>query len=383
MANSTFCLCVCLSGMTLAAAEAPLDTPAETATPTTKVDQVVPVVNTAALEEIPPIDTTGWPESPSKVPGLYIWDEPAFTHWPSVIYRNEDRNTAFMIHNKYSKRGSLVEGSIGWPPGEQRAFTLPAQEDALRVSGLTPLPKAPGMHTALLQIGEEPIELKLRVVDVNDAWPHTTLRNGFPVDENGVPVVLRIERPESQAGRNSGIRDAFGHRPEGRALFVGDPLEALGTDTWAGLDADRLDATDQRYPQHAVLVALAQMKAPWPRTLIYSPGNQVLFSRSWTHEEERILQAIEQRWQALKIMPKLILALPPIPVQSYLKQQAIERRQLLRRSAIFRGWSIVDLEEHAGPAEEANKFADAAFTNNPIGEARIRIRDAYLEILKR
>ncbi|NRA40568.1 MAG: hypothetical protein HRU15_20655, partial [Planctomycetes bacterium] len=53
------------------------------------------------------------------------------------------------------------------------------------------------------------------------------------------------------------------------------------------------------------------------------------------------------------------------------------------RSAIFRGWSIIDLEKHAGPASEANKVAEAAYTNYPIGKARDRIAAAITEALKR
>lgn len=341
------------------------------------------LVNTAALEEIPPIDTSGWPESPSKAPGTYIWDDPRLTHWPGIIYRSEERNVAFMIHNRFSKKGQLVDGSIGWPPGEQRKFTLPAQEDALRVSGLTPLPKTPGQHSALLQIGEEQFDLKLRIVDVKDAWPMASLKNGFPVDADGHPVVLRIERPESQAGKNSGLLDTFGKRPSGKAVLLGDPLAALGSDSWEGVDARRVEATDQRYPHYAVLVAMAQLEEPYPKTLIYSPGNQALFARSWTAEEERVLQAIEQRWQILGVMPELVLALPPVPVQGYLQKQAKERRELLRRSAVFRGWSILDVEEVAGPATEANKVSEGAYTNYPIGDARIRLRDAFNKILER
>ena len=340
-------------------------------------------VNTAALEEIPPIDTTGWPESPSKAPGKYIWDEPGFTHWPAIIYRAESRNVAFMIHNRFSKKGKLAEGSIGWPPNEQRSFTLPAREDALRVSGLTPLPVTPGRHQAMLKIGEESFDLPLRIIDIKEPWPMTALKNGFPVDAEGHPVVLRIERPESQAGKNSGLLDTFGKRPEGKAALIGDPLAALGSDSWAGVNATRIEAMDQRYPHNAVLVALAQLQPPYPRTLIYSPGNQALFARSWTAEEERILQAIEQRWQVLGVMPKLVLALPPIPVQSYLQKQAKERRDLLRRSAVFRGWSIVDVEEVVGPASEANKVAEGAYTNYPIKEARTRLSDALSKILER
>lgn len=340
-------------------------------------------VNTAALEEIPPIDTSDWPESPSKVPGTYIWDEPAFSHWPAIVYRGESRNVAFMVHNRFSTRAKPADGSIGWPPAEQRQFTLPPKEEALRVSGLTPLPEQPGTHTALLELGPESFELPLRIIDVSDDWPHASLANGFPQDEAGTPVVLRIERPESRAGRNAGLMDGMGVRPEGQAVLLGDPLTALGSDTWEGVDARRLEAVDQRYPHHAVLVALAAMQEPWPRSVIYSPGNQALFARSWTAEEERILQVIEQRWRSLGIKPELILALPPVPVQEHLHEQAKRRRSLLRRSAIFRGWSILDLEEIAGPATEANKVAEAAFTNYPIGEARTRIRDAYNEILKR
>ncbi len=375
----TLALCfLILSGMLHAAETDPA--PTTTAETEPKNEKLV---NTAALEKIPPIDTTGWPESPSKVPGKYIWDEPAFTHWPGIVYRDEDRNVAFMIHNRFSRQGKLAEGAIGWPPGEMRAFTLPATEDALRVSGLTPLPKKMGKHTAQLKVDEESFDLPICIIDVNEEWVHADLKNGFPVDKEGIPVVLRIERPESQAGRDAGIIDAIGIRPEGKAVLLGDPMEALGSDTWKGIDAQRVEATNQRFPHHAVMVALAKMQAPWPRTIVYSPGNQALFARSWTQEEERILQVIEQRWKALGVKPKLVLALPPVPVQSYLKEQAKERRDLLRRSAIFRGWSILDLEKIAGPAEEANKVAEAAFTNYPIGEARKRIRDAYIEILKR
>lgn len=361
--------------------------------PTEKTQEKPALVNTAALEEIPAIDTTGWPESPSKVPGKYIWDDPRFTHWPGIVYRGEGRNLAFMIHNRYSTKRKSVSGSIGWPEiqkingtdkvGEQRSFVLPAQEDAIRVSGLAPLPVSLGEHTALLELGEEKHELAIRIVDIAGDWPHDHLENGFPVDVNNVPVIVHITRPENDAGRQSGLLESLGKRPDGPAVLLGDPLSALGSDIWHGVDATRIEAVDGRYSRYAALCALAKMQAPWPRTFVYSPGNQSLFARSWSQEEERILQVIEQRWRALGVRPELILLLPPVPVQEYLHKQAIERRALLRRSAIFRNWSIIDLEKIAGPANEANKLAEAAFTNYPIGAARDRIAQAITKALKR
>jgi len=323
----------------------------------------------AAVEGVAPAPIRV-PPSPSTAPGVRIWPEPRFTHWPAVIYADEERNLSFELPVKRAG----VTGSVGWEGASPLPITLP--DDTERVSGLMPVPGGYGVHTALITIAEAVTKLPLRLADARRPWPLAALRDGFPVDDAGVPTILVDRRRDPASERQWKLLSSELPRGVGQALIVGDPLADLGGDCWDGLPAERRIALDDRHPQHAVLVALATLPDPLPRTLLWSPGNGALFGGAWSAEEERLLGIVRSRCAALGAMPRLVLLLPPIPLDPELQELARTRRDQLARSAAFQGWSVVDLEEIAGPAERANRVADGLFTRHPIGEARTRINQA-------
>jgi hypothetical protein len=321
--------------------------------------------------------TPDLPPSPSSVPGIRIWPDPAFTHWPAIAYADETRNVAFSLPVKVGG----VNGTIAWSGKVVLPFTLPTDTDS--ISGLVPMPTELGRHDAVVAIDGKQTPLAFLVADAHEAWPLAALKNGFPVDANGTPVVLMDRRRNLKDERTWSLVEGNPTRPSGRALVVGDPLEALGGDAWTGLDADLRPALDERYPQHAVLVALAKLPDPLPRTVLWCPGNQVLFGGAWSPEEERVLGAIRSRFERLKVMPRLILALPPLPIDEALREQAQERRELLLRTANVLSWTVIDLARAAGDPERANQVAPGVFTRYPKGEAQERLRQSLREALDR
>jgi hypothetical protein len=357
----------------------------------------------------PTVSTLELPPSPSKAPGVRIWPDPHFTHWPSIVYRDESRNVAFTLPVK----SAGINGTIAWTFSKPLPFTLPSDADA--ISGLLPLPTDVGTHQATVTLDgnaastkqdeltdegiihqvKAPLEAKsyslsLRVVDAREAWPLARLEQGYPVDHDGKPVVLQDRRRGTREERVFSLLDADGTRPTGRAVVVGDPLEAMGSQAMTGLDADLRVASDERFPHHAVLVALASVLADplpsghsRPRTIVWSPGNQSLISGAWTSEEERLLGAVRTRCERLAIAPRLVLALPPLPIETHLQARAAERRELLLRSANRLGWAVIDLARAAGAPEQANLFAPQVFTTYPVGAAQERMRIALKEALVR
>lgn len=315
------------------------------------------------------------PPSPSTAPGIRIWPSAALTHWPAVAYHDEVRNVAFALPNQTPGQA----GTIGWLDDPAMPIAMPAEGD--RVSGLLPLALRLGARTARVVLGERKWEMTLRVADAREEWPLVGLREGFPVDQSGIPVVLLDRRRHADQERKWAIMRSSGARPEGRAIVVGDPLEALGVTPWTGLDADLRPALDERYPHHAVLVALAKLERP--RSIVWCPGNQALFGAAWNQEEERVLGAIRSRCEALAIAPRLVLAAPPIPIDEPLRAQAEERRELLIRSATIQGWAVIDLEKAAGPAEEANRVQEGLYTRYACGEALQRVAKALRDELAR
>jgi len=315
--------------------------------------------------------------SPSTVSGERIWQPPRLTHWPAVVYADEERNCSFELPVK--KAG--VAGAVGWEGGEQLPIVLPDGTD--RVSGLLSLPRAPGAYVAHLTIADVTTNVPLRIADVREPWPFAGLRDGFPIDDKGVPVVLVDRRRDPTAERTWTLLATSQPRGTGPSVVVGDPLADMGGDAWSGVNADCRIAVDDRHPEFAVLVALASLAVPVPRTLVWCPGNGALFSGGWTGEEERIIGAIRSRCAALGAQPRFVLVLPPIPLDPELKALADERRDLLARSAGFQGWTVLDAEQLAGPADKANRVAEGLFTRHPIGEARTRIRDAIATEVKR
>jgi hypothetical protein len=209
------------------------------------------------------------------------------------------------------------------------------------------------------------------------------------VDADDVPVVLLDQRRSVDQERRLALLRSIPPRPGGRPLVVGDPLEALGRDVWEGLDADVRPATDAQRPDHAALVALAKAlnRAPSggaalsPRTLVWSPGNGILFAGPWTGEEERLLHAVRARCDALGFRPRLVLLLPPWPAD--LEDEARARRETLRRCAAQLGWVVIDAARAAGEATSANRMGDGVFTRYPLGEAQAAIRRLLADELAR
>jgi hypothetical protein len=365
-------LAACALGSGAAAAEAapapvPAAAPAATAPP-------------APGTPGPPAANPAIPPSPSTAPGLRLWPDPAFTHWPAIAYADEARNLAFSLPVKTAG----AAGTIGWNGEKPLAFVLPSGADS--ISGLLPLPLTAGRHLATVVLDGKQFPLAVVLADAREAWPLAELRNGFPVDGSGTPVVLLDRRRDLREERLWPLLGGTADRPAARAWLVGDPLEAMGATLWDGLDAEAHPASDERYPQHAVLVALARLPAEAkgvPRTIVWSPGNQVLFGGAWSAEEERVLGLVRTRLEHLQVKPQLILALPPLPVDEHLRAQAAERRELLQRAANLLGWVVIDLAKAAGDPAQANLVAAGVYTRYPLREAQERMRTVLRDALSR
>jgi hypothetical protein len=325
----------------------------------------------AAAEE------AGIPPSPSLATGERIWPEPRFTHWPAVMYEDEVRNASFQL----PVRRASVAGSVGWAGSERLSFTLPADTD--RISGLIGVPNKLGVHEATITISGKSWTLAMRIADARQPWPLQGLENGFPVDADRRPVVLLDHRRDPASNRKFWLLSQSLPRPQGRALIIGDPMEALGKSLWEGIDADQRPVADDRYPQHAVLVALSQLPDPLPRSIVWCPGNQVLFGGAWSSEEERLFGVIRTRCEMLGAMPTMILLLPPTPMNEELAEVARERREQLTRSAVSLSWIVIDSDLAAGPPEKANQINENAFARYPYGEAQARVRKALTDALAR
>lgn len=341
------------------------------------------------------------PADPVAHPGLRIWDEPAFTHWPSIVYDREERNLAFFLpvpanreldQKKGFKRpeGGYSnpfgwqagdQGTIGWEPGAKLPFTLDADPEIDRVSGLLTLPLQTGIHTAVVTIAKGTRNLRLRIADAKQTWPLAKLVNGFPVDAEGVPTVLVDQRPDPGRERRFEVFKPDLPRPTGRALVVGDPMAAMGSDCFRDLDAEVRPATDLRYPQNAALIALASLGAPLPRTILWSPGNDILFANAWSEEEDRLLGGLRTRLESLGAMPRLVLLLPPLPVDDELQERAVARREFLQRSAQFRGWSVLDVQMIIKDQLKATEVGPSVHTRYPHGLAMVQIRQAIAQSL--
>ena len=347
-------------------------------------ETAVPAPNSAIFAPRVTPAAASIPPSPSMAPGVRIWPDPKFTHWPVVVYREELRNVAFALPVKRSG----ATGTIGWAGQEPMPFTLPTNADS--ISGLLSLPADLGVHQAQVALNKGSFPISLCVADAREAWPLARLENGYPVDAQGMAVVLQDRRRGSREERVWSALDAGGVRPTGRAVLVGDPLEALGSKVWDGIDANARVALDERFPHHAVLVALANILAEgsgelsqrFPRTIVWCPGNQALHGGAWSEEEERVLGLVRTRCERLGITPRLVLALPPLPVDEHLQSKATERRDLLMRSANRLGWIVVDLKRSAGVPEDANRVAPQVFTTYPLAEAQTRMRAAINDALK-
>ena len=310
------------------------------------------------------------PPSPADVPGVRIWPPPMFTHWPAIAYADESRNAAVGLPVK----GPGLKAEWGWEGDKPIPLTLP--DDAERTSGLVDLRLEPGLRRLRVGMPDGDHRLPLRVVPAAEtAWPIERLVDGYPVDVSGVPVVLLASRPQPGRERTwARLKDSH-PRPNGRAILVGDPLEALGETAWSGLDAELRPATDLVKPHHACLVALARFTAPLPRTVVWSPGNGAIQVGEPDPEEVRLLGVLRERFAALGVEPLLIVALPPAPVEERLAAAHEARREALQAEADRTGWRILDLARAAGPATTANRMGENVFTAYPNGPAQARVRE--------
>lgn len=345
------------------------------------------------------------PGDPVAHPGHRIWDPPRFTHYPLVAYEGESRNLAFVIpippdrsrdqavgldrpngayHNPFGWQGG-DSGTISWNQDSERLpITLPDDPELEAVSGLLDLPLISGRHRALLTIETGEASLDLRVVAVRSPWPHQRLVDGFPVDSEGIPVVLVDRRRNPNTERQWAALRARLPRPDGRPLVVGDPLAAPGGTAWEGLDdlAELRVCEPGRYPHHSLAVAVATLPDPLPSTIVWSPGNDPVHARLSSPEEERILGALRNRLEHLGALPRLVLLLPPMPVEAHLQVEAQARRGQLRRSAQFLDWEVIDADALNGSSAEDNRVAEGVYARYPVGEARLAIRDAVRAALQ-
>ena len=150
-----------------------------------------PAISTPAVAPV----VAAIPPSPSTAPGVRIWPDPKFTHWPVVAYREEVRNVAFALPVK--RAGAT--GTIGWAGQEPMPFTLPTSADS--ISGLLPLPAEIGVFQAQVALNKGNFPISLRIADAREAWPLARLENGFPVDAQGQAVVLQDRRRGSREER--------------------------------------------------------------------------------------------------------------------------------------------------------------------------------------
>lgn len=343
------------------------------------------------------------PGDPDAHPGERIWDEPRFTHYPAVVYADEERNCAFRLpvpptreadrgiglkrpasayHNPFGW-STGASGSIQWQGREPMPIALPEDPTVQSVSGLLPLPTDPGLHRAVVRIALGERLLPIRLVPVRGPWPHADLHDGFPVDADGVPVVLIDRRRDPDAQRRWAALRAGTPPASGRPLLVGDPLGAVDGDTWGAVDATRAAYPAAPYPHHALLLAVASHGGEAPRVVVWSPGNQPLYDHLVRREEERVLSAVRGRYAYRGHMPRLVLVLPPMPVEAELREVARTRRAQLRRSAQFAGWSVIDAARLAGDPQRGNRLGDGVYTRYPHGAARRRIAAAVTAAVRR
>lgn len=378
----------------------------------------------AAQEVINGIPVPPSPADPIAHPGLRFWDLPRISHWPAVVYVDERRNCAFHLPvppRRPQPNPHLVSstgdahtgvdtpiaisadprtrvgwvggdsGTVGWDGGPQLPVTLPDDPEVDRTSGLLDLPAEMGAHQAWVRIADGAHAMPLRLVDaLTEAWPMAALENGFPVDAEGAPVVLRLARPDAALNRRFAALRPPPVRPRGRALVLGDPLAAAGSDAFRdlrpGAGLTIAVAVDDRFPHHAALVALAPTtRAGWgeaPRTVLWSPGNNCLPVFTVSPEEGRVCEALRERYRHQGVLPKLVLLLPPLPAEPTLRAAATARRQALRSIAGFSDWQIIDAQDLIADLPDPNAIAPGITARYPVGIAQARIAAAVAAALQ-
>ena len=352
------------------------------------------------------------PADPAYHSGHRLYRLPTFTHWPAIVYADEQRNAAF--HLPVPQRRPLRpkhapdpvgasddprsdigwwngdSGTIGWQDGPRLPIVLPDDPEIERTSGLLDLPQALGRHRVAVTIGSGEQHFDLRIVDRAADWPHAGLINGFPVDDTGVPVVIRDQRFDPAKRRSWGVlREELPRQVDGPVWVVGDPLASIDGDVFAGLadvEAGSVQvrpASDQRYPQHAALVAFAGLDwSRLPRTIVYSPGNAAIHARVWSPEASRILDLLLGRCEQAGYLPRLVLLLPPLPVDVALQSAARARREHLAQRAATLGWQLLDAERLLAAFEVPNAVGEGLTTRYPFGKARQRLAAALREVVE-
>lgn len=340
-----------------------------------------PAVVTASLlaEELPRVDTSDWPASPSTVPGTRIWPAAHLTHYPPIIYEDERRHAALAF--PLPEAGTI---RLGWAGAVPYELAIPLTLVGKQQSALVWLPMQQQRATIELQIPGRRLErLPLRFCTLAGPWPHAGLRGGRPVDAEGVPVIIRMPRWQPESQRRWAWFTSTPERPTGQALVVGDPLTAQGSSCFDGLDAQCVALNETRTPAAALLPVLAGLSAPYPRTLVWSPGNQCLIENTWTREEERLLILCRARFTALGVRPRLVLVLPPLPVAQDLRPMARQRHDFLLRTAAFSGWQVIDSPRYLPAPEQANALAPGLTTTYPCGAAQTTLRALIADQLAR
>ncbi|MHC5067108.1 MAG: hypothetical protein ACYTF0_00830 [Planctomycetota bacterium] len=331
------------------------------------------------------------PGDASAHPGDRTWRDVHFSHWPSLLYRDEQRHIGWRVplarqlaidlERGYRRPDSAYvnpfpwqpgdAGQIGWRSSPSAPFRLPIKPLGEFVGGLLPMPMTAGDHIADFACGRGTRELPLVVAEVTEPWPIAALRDGYPVDAQGRPVALLIDRADSAADRRWAVLRDDAAAAAGPVVAIGDPLQGLDGNLWQDLGADvqRRVVADERHPAHGLLVHMAAIQAAGGcSALLWSPGQLALHAGAWSPEEERALVAIDQYYAAQQQRPRLVLVLPPMPSQQRLRDLAQERRDLLRRSAIGAGWRIVD-SERSVQALQVSTGAYAAVAHGEAGRA--------------
>lgn len=291
----------------------------------------------------------------------------ALTAWPAVVCADEAHRVAFRL-----QAAAAGTAMVGWDGAEAPPFAVPEGAS----EGLLALPAGLGLHRGAASCDGATVPLAIRLADVAQPWPIAGLRDGLPVDADGVPVVLVGQRRSANDARRARLAATAPSRPGGRPVLVGDPLEG----GWSGLDAEQLAVAEARFPHHAALAALAAIDRP--RSVVWSPGNGALFARTWPGEG-RLCAALSERLAARGLRPRLVLALPPAPVASAWADDDVRRRQELAAHARAAGWELLDLAAAAGDPRTANRLAAGLYAENPVGAALERVRMALREELAR
>lgn len=276
--------------------------------------------------------------------------------WPALAMADERHSVALRLPT------GAVE--FGWEGQAPVAVEAPAGGG----EALLALPLRAGRLAGTLRRYGGEDDVAVRLVDAAAAWPIAGLRDGLPVDAEGVAVVLLDRRRTANDLRRARLGPAAPPRPGGRPLLVGDPLASAFGSAWSGLAAEQRPAAG-----HAALVALADPGRP--RGIVWCPDQAALYAGTWP-EEGRLCSALVRRLAALGIAPRLTVALPPAPADPAWRAAAQHRAAALADAAGAAGWHVLDLAAAAGEPQAANRLADGLWAEAPVGEALARVRTA-------